>query len=203
MVGTLTGPTAVVHGSTSLWRQTRLHAAGLLVGAVPVGAAASLLGAVLPIGRHPGGPIAPAVAWAVLALAYAAHELGLARLPHPQRRWQVPTDWRRLYSPRRVAFAYGVLLGPGFLVFIRTSAYYVLVAGVVLIGSPLVGAVAFALMAVGRGVPLMASTLHQQRGGSLGTFLSASVRVDNHARLGAGTAMAVLSGAVLGLALAA
>ncbi|MPZ88819.1 MAG: methylamine utilization protein [Nitriliruptorales bacterium] len=194
MVGTLTGPTAVVHGGTSLWQQTGFHLLGLLTGALPTGAALGALGALLGVARL--GP-ARAALWALLTAAYGLHELALVRMPHPQRSRQVPHHWRRRYAPRRVAFAYGLLLGPGFLVFVRSTAYYLAVLGVVLSGSPGLGALVFGLIALGRSAPLVASTVFQQGGGVLPQFLEGTVRADPWARLVSGWVLLALAGAAL------
>jgi len=180
MVGTLTGPTAVVHGSTSPLRQTLLHLAGLLTSALPTGALLGALGGLSGLDRLGA---AGWTAWAVLGVAYGLHELGLLRLPTPQRRRQVPHVWRRTLPPRTVAFRYGLLLGPGFLVYVRSAAYYLVVAGALLSGSAAIGATAFGLVAVGRIVPLLASSAHQSRGGALPAFLERTVRLDPWARL--------------------
>lgn len=183
MVGTLTGPTAVVHGSTSPLRQSVLHLAAMLVTALPTGAALAALGGLVGLDRL--GPARWSV-WAAVAVAYGLHELGLVRLPTPQRRWQVPEVWRRTLPPRTVAIGYGLLLGPGFLVYIRSTAYYLVLLGAALSGSPLLGAACSALIAVGRAVPLFASSAYQARGGVLPGFLRLTVRIDPWARITTG-----------------
>ncbi len=77
-------------------------------------------------------PIAWAVGvWAVLALAYGLHEMGLVTLPAPMRRRQLPRHLRRSMAPWKVSLLFGAMIGPGFVIFIRSSAYYLLVLGVI------------------------------------------------------------------------
>ena len=183
-------------GRSTPRRRIAFHGLGLAIGSLPVGAVLGALG-----GRW-DVPAAPAlVAWGTGALLYAAHEVRLWTLPHPQRARQVPERWRRRYSPRVVAFAYGVLLGPGVLVFVRTAAFYFVVLGVLAAGSPGLGAAAFGLVAAGRLASPALGEAWRTRSGTLAGYLDACVLADNAARLACGASLAALGAAAVAFAL--
>ncbi|MEV0361675.1 methylamine utilization protein [Nocardia fusca] len=128
-------------------------------------------------------------AWAVLATAYGLHELGLLALPTPMRRRQLPRHLRRSMAPWKVSLLFGAIIGPGFLIYIRSSAYYLLVLGVAAMGSPALGAALFVTVALGRCLPSAAALAYIHRGGSMPGFLSLMCLVDRRVQ--------VLTGAVL------
>jgi hypothetical protein len=79
-----------------------------------------------------------AAAWCVgtLAIAYAAADLGLTRLPRPTLMHAVPVTWWRLWQPYGAALAYGAALGLGLTTRIHFGAFYVLCALAVLQADP-------------------------------------------------------------------
>ncbi|MGN2639206.1 methylamine utilization protein [Nocardia takedensis] len=173
-------------GSSTPVRRLGWHALGSVgTGAVTgalLGAFGGLALGFVPIGLLLG-------AWAVLAVAYGLHELGLLSLPTPMRRQQLPRHLRRSAEPWKVSLLFGAIIGPGFLIFIRSSAYYLLVLGVAAIGSPALGAALFTTVSLGRCLPSALAVLHTRRGGSMPGFLSLMCLVDRRVQ--------VLTGAVL------
>ena len=97
-------------------------------------------------------------------------------------------------APNRVSFLFGMIIGPGFLIFIRSSAYYLLVLGLVLAGDPLLGAVLFTVVSLGRCLPSVAAIIHTRAGGSMPGFLSAMCIIDRRVQTATGTALVGLSG---------
>lgn len=184
-------------GASTPWRRLGWHALGSLTTALPTGALLGLLG--IPLSH--AVPVAALLGvWAALALAYGLHELGLLRMPTPMRRRQLPRHMRKTTQPWKVSFVFGTLIGPGFLIFIRSSAYYLLALGVLAAGSPVLGAALFALVALGRCLPSLFAILHGRRGGSMPGFLSAMCVLDRRIQsvTGAGlAALAAFAGAAL------
>lgn len=92
--------------------QLALHALGLVIGGASVGAIAGGVGSALLELVHPR--IVAGLVGLLLG-AYALVELGVLRLPVLGRHWQVPRFWQTHATPRAAYFAYGLLLGVGFL----------------------------------------------------------------------------------------
>jgi len=105
------------------------------------------------------------------------------------RRRQLPRHLRRSMAPWKVSLLFGAMIGPGFVIFIRSSAYYLLVLGVAVVGSPALGAALFTLVSLGRCLPSLLAILHTRGGGSMPGFLSAMCVVDRRVQ--------TLTGAVL------
>ncbi|ALJ21592.1 hypothetical protein [Microbacterium sp. No. 7] len=162
-------------GSSTPARRLAWHAFGSILTGAPTGA---ILGA---LGLLVGGVVGVGWAlgiWAVAALLYGLHELGALRMPTPMRRRQLPRHLRRTMAPNRVSFLFGTMIGPGFVIFIRSSAYYLLVLGLVLAGDPVLGAVLFTVVSLGRCLPSLAAIVHTRAGGTMPGFLSAMCLVD-------------------------
>jgi len=87
---------------------------------------------------------------AVLALVGALRDLGIMRIPLPQRRGQVPESWRRELPLVVWAPAYGVMLGLGVLTFQVVSTFWVVAGACIAIGNPATAAACFALFGLGR-----------------------------------------------------
>lgn len=173
-------------GSSTPLRRLGWHALGSLATGSVTGAALGALGAVV-LG---GVPVAVLLgAWAVLALAYGLHELGLVTMPTPMRRQQLPRHLRRSMEPWKVSALFGAIIGPGFLIYIRSSAYYLMVLGVAAAGSPALGAALFVTVSLGRCMPSVLAIIHTRRGGSMPGFLSLMCVVDRRVQ--------ALTGAVL------
>jgi cytochrome c biogenesis protein CcdA len=144
--------TPVVHGGRARWRLA-LFAYGACAAIT-----AAAFGALLGMGGRALRQQLPiehgAVVLSIIVLVAAVHELGVVRIPWPQRRWQVPSSWRFI-APRWIPSAlYGLLLGPGVLTYIPVATYYVLVAMAIFITDPGCAAAVFVLFAVAQLVPL-------------------------------------------------
>ncbi len=170
------------------------HLAGSLLTAIPVGAGLGLAGMAIQALVGPV-PVAPLLAgWSSLALLYGLHETGLITMPTPMRRQQLPRHLRRVGRPMRVSFYFGTLIGPGFMIFIRSSAYYLLFLGAIALANPVLGAALFATVAVGRCGPAALAILHQRRGGTMGDFLLKCMTADRMVQLAAGSGLVALAG---------
>src|SRR5215468_582714 len=126
--------TPVVHGGRVRWRLALLaYGACAAISAAAFGALLGMGGRAL---RQQLPSEHGAVALPVIVLVAAIHELGIVRIPWPQRRWQVPSSWRFI-APRWIPSAlYGLLLGPGILTYIPVATYYALVAMAIFITDP-------------------------------------------------------------------
>jgi hypothetical protein len=90
----------------------------------------------------------PALSWRVtggvlvglVAIAYAASDLGLLSLPRPVVMRAVPVTWWRWWQPYGAALAYGAALGLGVTTRMHVSAFYALCAWSIVVGSPRYGA---------------------------------------------------------------
>ena len=180
-------------GYTGPWQRLGAHLAGSLFTAIPTGAALGLIGLAMSSMFESASWVIAASVWAVMAVLYGLHEANLITMPTPMRRKQLPRHLRRVGMPGRVSFYFGMLIGPGFMIFIRSSAYYLLFVGVVMLGNPLLGAALFALVSVGRCGPSLMAIIHQNRGGSMGDFLLSCMRVDRLVQLSASIGLIVLA----------
>ncbi|WP_101525684.1 methylamine utilization protein [Nocardioides houyundeii] len=177
-------------GSSTPVRRLGWHALGSLLTGVPTGALLGALGALVAGALSLGWALA---LWAVVALAYGLHELGLVRMSTPMRRRQLPRQLRRTMAPWKVSFLFGTLIGPGFMIFIRSSAYYLLVLGVLAAGSPALGAALFALVSLSRCLPSLFAIAHTRNGGSMPGFLSAMCLVDRRVQTVTGAGLVALA----------
>ncbi len=142
--------------SSAKWRSVIwLHAFSCAIGGATFGGAVALLGSLLPwrivLIRHEVLVLVPT---GILSMLYAAHELGLIRVPVPQSRWQVPRSWRTL-SPPIAAAAYGFPLGLGVMTGIPVGTFYVAAIWTFLVGDPLLGAISMGIYGMGRGFPIV------------------------------------------------
>ncbi|MGX7728029.1 methylamine utilization protein [Rhodococcus sp. 2H158] len=176
-------------GSSTPVRRLGWHALGSVATGAPTGALVGALGALV-AGSVP--MTWALVAWGVVAFAYGLHELGLVTLPTPMRRRQLPRHLRRSMAPWKVSLLFGAMIGPGFVIFIRSSAYYLLVLGVAVVGSPALGAALFTLVSLGRCLPSLLAILHTRGGGSMPGFLSAMCVVDRRVQTLTGAALVAL-----------
>lgn len=170
------------------------HLAGSLLTALPVGAGLGLAGMAVQslVGTV---PVAPLLAgWSSLAFLYGLHETGLLRMPTPMRRQQLPRHLRRVGRPMRVSFYFGTLIGPGFMIFIRSSAYYLLFLGAIALANPVLGAALFAVVSLGRCGPSALAIAHQRQGGTMGDFLLTCMAADRMVQLAAGSGLVALAG---------
>jgi hypothetical protein len=79
----------------------------------------------------------------LLAIAYAASDVDLLRMPRPALSKAVPITWWRWWGPYRAALAYGAALGIGVMTRVPFGAFYVLCTWCVLKGNPVYGALLF------------------------------------------------------------
>src|SRR5579871_2534787 len=104
-------------------------------------------------------PSSPSLRWPLLAALAALaglHDYGVVKLPLPQLRRQVPSEWRRRFSPSVAWFLYGVGLGSGVATRVPHAVYWVAAAAVALVARPLDGALLFAAYGLARGVVALA-----------------------------------------------
>jgi hypothetical protein len=184
-------------GSSTPVRRLAWHALGSVGTGAVTGA---LLGAIGSVTAAALSPLWLLAGWAVFALAYGLHEIGVLTMPAPMRRQQLPRHLRRTMAPWKVSLLFGAIIGPGFLIFIRSSAYYLLVLGVLAVGSPTLGAAMFTVVSFGRCMPSVAAIAHTRRGGSMPGFLSVMCVVDRPVQAVTGAALvglAVFAGVAL------
>lgn len=87
-----------------------------------------------------------------LALAAAAREAGLVRIPVPELRRQVPERWRREWPLAGWSAGYGAGLGVGVLTHQTVWTFWVAMAGALALGDPLVSALCLAPFGLARGL---------------------------------------------------
>jgi hypothetical protein len=152
----------VVYRNSDLGHKGWLTAAtfytlGSVVGGVLAGVFFALLSALLSPAMKMHQKFFP-ILIGFLAIAYAMHEMQLVALPHPQRKRQVPANWRYKFHPYVTAGLFGLLLGTGFTTFIPMATYYILSLAVTLYGSPVAGVLIFAIYGAARGLLLWPSS---------------------------------------------
>ena len=173
----------VVHG-TRIWLiSIALFAAGATSAAALLGLA---LGAALPFG---GAAAAGSVA--VLAVAMAAGEIGILRLPRLQVRRQVPERWRERFPQPVVALLYGAGLGVGFATYLPVATLLVVAVGVLALTGPLGGALVLAAFGAGRALALAAATVR------LTSYEQATGRIEAMGRLAGRRRLRLVNGAAL------
>jgi sulfite exporter TauE/SafE len=118
--------------------------ASLLLGAVLSAVGRALRAGVSALGLHAPFPHADVWLVGLLALAYAASDLGAFRLWRPTLRYSVPITWWRRWRPYGAALAYGASLGFGFMTIIPFGAFYVVCGWLIVRGDPLSGALVMA-----------------------------------------------------------
>jgi sulfite exporter TauE/SafE len=149
MIGTIG---SLVQETSSRWRwllsvslySVACTGASLVLGAL-LGSAGRALGTIAAaLGVR--APFPSAGDWLVglLALAYAASDLGAFPLPHPSLRYSVPITWWRRWRPYGAALAYGASLGFGVMTIIPFGAFYAVCAWCIVRGDPLIGALVMA-----------------------------------------------------------
>ncbi len=91
----------------------------------------------------------------LLAIAYAASDLGLIRLPRPTVMDRVPATWWQKWQPYKAALLYGGALGLGITTQITFSAFYILCAWCFVNGNVAYGALLMATYGTARAVVLL------------------------------------------------
>jgi sulfite exporter TauE/SafE len=122
-----------------------LYTLGCVCTAALLGLGLGALGGVLRAAMHAALPSlaiphAGAAIVVVVALAYAASDLGCFALPRPILMPAVPLRWWRRWEPYGAALAYGAALGLGVTTRIWFGAFYALCAWCLVLGDPLRGA---------------------------------------------------------------
>lgn len=91
----------------------------------------------------------------MVGLLYSVHEFGLANIPAPQFKHQVPSSWRGRFSAEVAGFLYGLGLGVGVATRVPVRTFYVVLLWVVLSQSALLGACCLVCFGLGRVAPLI------------------------------------------------
>jgi hypothetical protein len=128
-------------------RRQRLALAGFALGAV---CASLALGALLGLTGNLLGAERAVLVVAALAVAAAAREAGILRIPLPQSRRQVPERWRAVLPLPVWSVGYGAGLGAGFVTFQPFATFWVACAAAVALARPLAAAVCFSFYGLGR-----------------------------------------------------
>ncbi|MDH3226067.1 MAG: hypothetical protein OEM67_03150 [Thermoleophilia bacterium] len=130
-------------------------AAFALAALLAAAALGALVGAV-------GGLLTPSVGIvlaAALAVLGIVRELGIARISVPELGRQVPERWRRELPLPVWSAGYGAGLGLGVLTHQVVFTFWVVLAAVLAIGEPVVGAICVALFGAGRAVMVVLPTI--------------------------------------------
>lgn len=128
------------------------HGLGYLLGGLLLGGLLALGAIALSV---PEGASWPCLVLGGLACAYALDQIGLVRLPYPQRKAQVPHDVRFRWPMWRIGLLYGFALGLDFVTYVRTPILYLVVAAALLSGSAATTFVLVLALNLGRFLPLL------------------------------------------------
>jgi cytochrome c biogenesis protein CcdA len=120
-----------------------LFAVGAILAAAALGAALGAVGSLL-------DRDAALVAVGALALVGALREAGWLRLPLPQVAHQVPERWRREWPLPLWSLGYGAGLGLGLITHQVVATFWIVAAGALALGDPLVSALVMAPFGLGR-----------------------------------------------------
>lgn len=152
--------TPVVHGGRRgpYLVASALHVAGATVSASVLGVVLGALGA---LASAPWD--ATPVVVAALAAVYLLREAFALPVPLPDRKRQVPEWWRTFYSPAVAALLYGAGLGIGFLTYLSFGTFAVVMAGAVVSGDPVAGALLCGAFGAARGLAVVAVTWNGPR----------------------------------------
>jgi hypothetical protein len=193
---------------------TSLYIAACLGTAMLLGAAFGIIGqlggrVVCASGRCPGAAgtwVVGMLVVGILAIAYAASDVGLVSLPRPTLMPAVPVTWWRLWRPYGAALAYGAALGLGLTTRIHFGAFYVLCALAVVQGDPGRGALLMGTYGAARALVLLPASWGAYRHrGAVAEWLATSPYFDlERTRRGVAVALAAFGAqAVVAAALAA
>ncbi len=153
-----------------LWvKRAIVYIIGSVLGGASVGLLVSALGGLL----HGlfQNIIVAGLTLGIIALLYAAHELGWLPMPAPQSNWQVPNSWG-VEHPIAGTWLYGYTLGAGVFTFIPYASFYVLLGWYLLAGDIGTGILLGALYGLARGVFVLTGGIIEMRGGNLIQFNS-------------------------------
>jgi len=175
------------------WTPTFItHALGYALGALVLGGMLGGAGWLL-FAKMPAQY--PALALAVLALGYGAHQMGFLKMPYPQRRAQVPHDARFRFRSSTIGFLYGYALGMNYLTYVQTPMLYI-VTGIALFSADLKTAISIiALFNLGRCLPVAVNFFpvrNQTVQAWLARWQERAVEIDGFVLLAAGTGVCLL-----------
>ncbi len=165
MIGTIG---SLVQETANRWRwllSVSLYTIACVSAAVLLGATLSVLGhlAGSALGRVPLCVwLTPAAPWLIglLAVGYAASDIGLIALPRPTLMFAVPVAWWRRWSPYKAALAYGAALGLGVTTAITFGSFYVLCAVCILRGDSAYGALLMGAYGAARAAAIVPASWH-------------------------------------------
>ena len=136
------------------WLTTAAYELGSAAGGAAMGAAAGGIGEVVRLAVLPSAPGRAGLALAVTLVALAVDLGRPGRLPTWNR--QVDKAWLDRYRGWVYGAGFGVQLGTGLVTIVNSAAMYALVGLILLLGSPLLGAIAGTVFGVARAAPLLA-----------------------------------------------
>lgn len=143
--------------SVMAWMPTlAAHAVGYVAGAIILGGALGLVGYLLGLDAY-----LPYVlpVFAVLLVAYGAHQFDFLKVPYPQRRCQVPHDARNRFPKWVIGLLYGFALGLNYLTYVQTPLLYAVTGAALFSGSVAFAIGIFLIFNLGRFLPLMLNAL--------------------------------------------
>jgi hypothetical protein len=138
-----------VGGEAERRRLLRWHSVGVLIGSAVMGLLLALAGSLVgaEIGWLDG---AISVVLAVVLLAWGVRFLSGRGLVYPRSKWQVPEHWRSTLPLPFTVFAYGVMLGVGWVTDVVSPVYWLFAGLTVLMASPGEASVGWAAYAFAR-----------------------------------------------------
>lgn len=89
----------------------------------------------------------------IVCLLYLVH-IVLDKVAPPSSGWQVPREWTHAGRPR-FSFAFGALMGIGFVTIVRSWAPYILIAGCMVLADVRTGIFVFGMFGACRALPMM------------------------------------------------
>ncbi|HET6322950.1 MAG TPA: cytochrome c biogenesis protein CcdA [Hyphomicrobium sp.] len=139
------------------WTPTLIaHFVGYGLGALVLGGALGYAGYAMGLGSYLAYTLP---VFAVLMVAYGAHQLGFLRVPYPQRRCQVPHDARQRFPKWVIGLLYGFSLGLNYLTYVQTPLLYAVTGAALFSGSVEFAIGIFLVFNLGRFLPLMLNAL--------------------------------------------
>lgn len=148
---------AYSRASVMAWMPTLIaHAVGYALGALVLGGALGLAGYALGLDAYFAYTIP---VFAVLLVAYGAHQFGFLNVPYPQRRCQVPHDARQRFPKWVIGLLYGFSLGLNYLTYVQTPLLYAVTGAALFSGSITFAIAIFLVFNLGRFLPLVVNAL--------------------------------------------
>lgn len=143
--------------SVMAWMPTLVaHAVGYALGAMVLGGALGLAGYALGLDAYFAYTIP---VFAVLLIAYGAHQFGFLNVPYPQRKCQVPHDARQRFPKWVIGLLYGFSLGLNYLTYVQTPLLYAVTGAALFSGSVTFAIGIFLVFNLGRFLPLVVNAL--------------------------------------------